>query len=296
MAGDLVLVAGATGALGRHAVNELKARGYRVRAAARDAMRLAALGPDEVRVCDLTSPATLDGIAEGCRYVLSAAGARMTLGNWGDRSGFTAVDDLGNRALLEQAKRARVERFVYVSLAGALALRRTEYAQTHERFVNTLAASGISHAVVRPTGLFSFFLELQAATRRGPLFVPGDGCAKTNPIHERDAARACVEALSGTRTQMAVGGPETFTRQRLYELAFESLSKRPDVRKAPGWLFRAPLPLLRLAQPRLAALFEFGLAVNGVDVIAPSYGEERLGDYLRAAARAGASLTSAVRV
>lgn len=209
----------------------------------------------------------------------------MTLGSWGDRKGFSEVDDHGNRALLAQAKRARVERFVYVSLAGALALRHTEYARAHERFASTLAESGVSHAVVRPTGLYSFFVELLDAARRGPLVAPGDGSARTNPIHERDAARACVEALSGTQTQLPVGGPETFTRQRLMELAFESLSKRPNVKKAPGWMFRAPLPLLRLAQPRVAALFEFGLAVSGVDVIAPAYGELRLGDYLRAAAR-----------
>jgi uncharacterized protein YbjT (DUF2867 family) len=281
---DLVLLAGATGAIGRHAATLLRHRGFRVRALGRQPDSLAAVDADEIHVGDLTQPDTLRDAASGCRFVLSAAGARMSLGAWRERASFPEVDDLGNRALLQEARRSRVEKFVYVSVAGALPLRGSVYVQSHERFVQTLAQSGLPYAVVRPTGLFCFFLQLLDAARRGPLFLPGDGAARTNPVHEADAARACVDALLAPELQIVAGGPEIFTRARLLELVFEAISRPPRVKKAPEWLFRAPLPLLRPAQPRIAALLEFGLAVSRVDVIAPAYGQQRLGDYLRAAA------------
>lgn len=284
---DLVLLAGASGAIGRHAVGELQRSGYRVRATGREVGRLAALGAEECRCADLTQPESLRGIAEGCRYVISTAGARMTLGLWSEKAPFEAIDHLGNRALLKEARAAGCEKFVYVSLAGALALRHTAYAQAHERFVTTLAESGTSYCVVRPTGLFSFFRELLHAAGKGPLFSPCDGRARSNPIHEADAARAVVEALSSPETQLTVGGPEVLTRGRIFEMVFEAHGKPPNVKRAPGWLIRAPLPMLRAVQPRIAALVEFGLAVSEVDVIAPCYGTRRLGDYLRAAAREG---------
>lgn len=208
----------------------------------------------------------------------------MTLREWADRASFEDVDHRGNAALLEQAVRARVQKFVYVSVAGALTLRHTAYVQAHERFVHTLAASGLEYCVVRPTGVFAFFLELLAAARRGPLPALGEGLARTNPIHEDDVAKACVEALSAEHRQFPVGGPETFTRARLLEMMFEAHGKPPKLRSMPAWLLRGPARVMGPLQPRLAGLIEFGLAVSQADVIAPAYGALRLGDYLRTAA------------
>jgi uncharacterized protein YbjT (DUF2867 family) len=165
-------------------------------------------------------------------------------------------------------------------------MRQTAYVQAHERFVHTLAASGLEYCVVRPTGVFAFFLELLAAARRGPLPALGHGLARTNPIHEDDVAKACVEALSEERRQFPVGGPETFTRARLLEMMFEAHGRLAKLRSIPPWLLSASAKLMSPWQPRLAGLIEFGLAVSQTDVIAPVYGTRRLGDYLRTAARA----------
>jgi uncharacterized protein YbjT (DUF2867 family) len=249
----------------------------------RQAEALEVLGAEETVVADLLNPGSVRGACEGVDAVVSCAGAPLNLG-WTDKAGFHRVDFRGHLPLIEEARRAGVGKFVYVSLAGAMALRQTEYAQAHERTVTTLAESGLRYTIVRPTGLFRFFLEMQRLAKRGLLILPGDGGARTNPIHEADAARACGDAIESDDTQIIAGGPEVFTRRRIAEMAFESLGRRPNVAAVPGALFGPAIAGLRLLHPRLGAVGEFGVAVSRVDCIAPAYGTRRLGDYFRAAA------------
>jgi uncharacterized protein YbjT (DUF2867 family) len=281
-----VLVAGATGQLGRQVAGELGRRGWRVRALTRDPVRLAALGlPAEAALRgDLTDPASLRAACAGVDAVVSCAGASMRLGGLGDRRGFMEVDWAGNRALLEAARAAGVRRFVYVSVFGAERLRGTVYVDAHERFVDALAASGMDHAVVRPTGFFSFLGELVRMAAKGRGAVIGDGRARTNPVHEADVAAACADALAGTERRIDVGGPDTFTRRELVELAFRAVGRTPRIMTVPPGAFRAVAALARPLNPRIAALLEFGTEVSLADCVAPARGTRRLEDHFRAVA------------
>lgn len=277
-----VAVSGATGALGREVAALLSGQGVRVRALGRNERRLEAAPAAERRVIDLLSPGTLAGVCHGARALVICSGASMQFGRWRDRASFHSVDYLGNLSLLGEARRAGVRKVIAVSLAGALAVRQTEYARAHEQFVQALHASGLDHCVVRPTGFFSTFAALLGLAARGVGAVTGTGHARTNPIHESDVARACLEALETNERQLVVGGPEVFTRARLAELAFDALSRPPRVVRVPGWVVQTAVAgPLGWANPRLAALVRFGVAVSATDVIAPAYGTRRLGDYLR---------------
>jgi uncharacterized protein YbjT (DUF2867 family) len=164
-----------------------------VRALARNASKLSKLGVDETVTADLTRVEMLRGRCDGVDAVISCAGASMNLNNFGDRESFYKIDFQGNLNLLTEAKKTRNIKFVYVSLAGADGLRQTEYADAHEKFVEALQASGVRHAVVRPTGFFGFNLELSKFVAKGRGLVIGKGNCKSNPIHEADVALACVE-------------------------------------------------------------------------------------------------------
>lgn len=277
-----VVVSGATGALGREVAALLSREGARVRALGRCRQRLEAVHAAERRVADLLSPGTLTGACDGARALMICSGASMQLGGWRDRASFHSVDYLGNLSLLGEARRAGVRKVIAVSLAGALAVRRTEYAQAHEQFVQALEASGMETCVVRPTGFFSTFAALLGLAARGVGAVAGSGHARTNPIHEGDVARACLDALETHERQLVVGGPEVFTRARLAELAFDALSRPAHVVHVPGWVLETAVAVpLGWANPRLAALVRFGVAASATDIIAPAYGTRRLGDYLR---------------
>ena len=71
-----VLVAGATGYLGKAVVRELKARGHFVRALARSPEKLSSLQGsfDEVVTAQVTEPKTLAHVCDGMDVVLSSIG------------------------------------------------------------------------------------------------------------------------------------------------------------------------------------------------------------------------------
>ncbi len=283
-----ILLAGASGQLGRHVVHELKQRGYAVRAITRDRNRLMNTAADEIHETDLFDAHKMGWIADQCNAVISCAGASMqmdmgSMNAWRDRRSFNAIDWQGNLRLLEEAQRANVNKFVYVSLAGGEQMRQVEYADAHERFVEALRASGLQHTVVRPTGFFGFMLEILRYAEKGMGVVMGDGQRQTNPIHEADAARACVEALTLDKADFPVGGPDVFTRREITELAFEAIDKPMRLMNVSPAVFKAMVSPLKLINPRLHALMVFGATVTQVDCVAPAYGHKRLSDYFRAA-------------
>jgi len=279
-----VLVAGATGRLGRRIVPELKRRGYDVRAIVRPRSSLGPLARHVERVvtADITDPASLAGACRDVDVVVSCAGAAMTLGNAGDRSTFHQVDCVGNGNLLNEAEIAGVQRFVYVSVHYSGALRHTAYVEAHEDFVRRLTTSPIEYTVMRPTGYYSFFDDIVRLAARGKVPIIGDGTARTNPIHEQDLAEACVSAIEEPEQQeIELGGPAIYTREEIAELAFEALGRPMRTMKVPVSVLRAAGWAMRPFNARLAGLLEFGAMVSQVDAIAPRRGTRDLLWYFR---------------
>lgn len=115
------LVVGASGLIGGEVVGLLKARGHYVRTRSRDPGRAAKLKAmaDDVRLGDATLPGTLDGVCAGIECVVSALGALVSPSAKGTRS-FADVDLAANLALLAEAKRAGVRRYIYVGVHTGL--------------------------------------------------------------------------------------------------------------------------------------------------------------------------------
>src|SRR6185312_6862982 len=101
-----VLVAGATGYLGKHVARALKERGAWVRALIRNPQQRSALLPwvDDFAVAQVTRPPTLCRVADGVDAVFSSIGITR------QREGFTfeEVDYQGNVNLLTAASRQSV--------------------------------------------------------------------------------------------------------------------------------------------------------------------------------------------
>jgi uncharacterized protein YbjT (DUF2867 family) len=271
-----VLIAGATGSIGGEVLRLSKERGYRVTALARSAARLRD-DADRVIAFDATN-----GIPElaGHDAVVSSLGAPVAFGHK-DRTSFRNVDFAANLNLLKAAKRAGIQRFVYVSMHVEPGYASTAYVLAHEEFVNALETSGLSYTIVRPTGVFSAFRDFIPMARRGLIVVPGDGSARTNPVHQTDVARQCVEAIAAGPRDIQIGGPDTLTRRGIAELAFAAVHKKPRILKIPASLMELGGSLTRMANPRLGEMIEFVSRVATIDCIAPPLGSERLSDYFQ---------------
>lgn len=280
-----VLVAGATGALGREVVAALVASGVRVRALTRQAALPAPMremGVEHARG-DVTRPASLRGVCDGVDGVFSCAGAPLALG-LAAPAAFSSVDGHGNVALFEEARRAGVRDAAYVAVfAGAArdALAGLDYVRAHERVVAWLGASGMRATIVRPTGFFSVFTEIVRMAARGRAMVIGDGSARTNPVHEADVAAAALDGWRRGAAEVNVGGPTVLTREAIARLALDAVGRPPRVARVPAGAFRAVAAAMRPFHPRLAALLAFGTEVSVRDVVAPALGRRELADHCR---------------
>jgi uncharacterized protein YbjT (DUF2867 family) len=277
-----VLVAGGAGALGAHVVRLLKARGYWVRVLTRRRERAGALGADEVVVADATRPETLAGVCRDVDVVVSSLGQSVSPRFDCLRPGYHAVDYVGNHALLQQAREAKVGRFVYVSVFGAYESARGAYLKAHADIGREVRQSGLGYAIVEPTGFFSAYRAFFNLARSGTAVLLGDGRARTNPIHDADLAEVCVEAVaSHEEGDVPAGGPDTLTRREVFELAFAALDRKPRIFRAPAGMPGLLGTLMHPFAPRPAELMEFVGHINRSDAVAPVRGTRRLADHYR---------------
>jgi uncharacterized protein YbjT (DUF2867 family) len=282
-----VLVAGATGRIGREVVRTLAADGHAIRTFSRDperASELRAIGAHDVHVGDASVPGTLAGTCDAIDVVCSAMGASVSASALGMRS-YADVDRAANLALLAEAVRAGVRRFVYVGVHTERGYADTAYIRAHRDVEDAVRASGLEHGFVRPTGLHGTLLELLELSRRGVLPVFGDGSAKTNPVHEADVAAALVAAaVAPGSTETSAGGPDVLTRREIAELAFTVRGATPRIVKLPLWAAHAGARATTLVDRRLGEFLAFAALVSTTDCVAPVVGERRLRDSFAAAA------------
>ncbi len=272
-----VLVAGATGHLGRALVAELRERGHHVRALVRDAARAPAA--DDVAVADAARD-PLDAAVAGADAVFSVLGGTSRFDR-GPRRPFRELDTAPNLALLRAAERAGAERFGYVTLLGADRLRGNAYVDAHEDVVDALRASPLAAAIVRANGFFSAYDEMLDMARKGRARVLGDPACRSNPIDDAELAVACADALEAGAVEVEVGGPETLTRAEEVELANAAVGRPARAKRMPGVVPRAGAVLLRPVDPRRAAMLDFLRRICSIDMIGPPHGTRTLGEYLR---------------
>lgn len=283
-----VLVAGATGYLGRFVVQAFKERGYWVRALTRDEDRLRHRGPftspsigtddvDEVFVGELTDPATLAGLMDGIDIVFSSVG----ISRQRDRLTFEQVDYQCNHTLIELARAAEVEKFVYVSMQGADKPDLSGLAITvaHEKVVEELKSSELDYRIVRPCGYFSDMGVLLTMAKRGRSFLVGDGSNKMSPIHGRDLGRVCVDAAEGDELEVEAGGPQVMTQREAAELAFDVLQKPVKISVVPLWAASGLVRVVRLLSKQFGDLAEFIVVAGEVDGVGPPLGATTLRSY-----------------
>jgi len=284
-----VLVAGATGYLGKYAVRAFKRRGYFVRVLTRSEERLREAGPftapalseadfDEVFVGEVTQPETLGGLMDGIDLVFSSIG----ISRQRDRLTFEQVDYQCNRNLIDLAEQAGVKRFIYVSMQGAENIMDLAITRAHEKVVDALKASSMDYRVVRPCGYFSDMGVLYDMAKRGRSFLVGEGTNLMNPIHGRDLAEVCVDTAEGDEREVEAGGPDVMTQRAAAELAFEVAGNPPKITVIPLWLARGLARFIGLLSTQFGDLAEFIVTAGEIDGVGPRRGTTTLREYFEA--------------
>jgi len=275
-----VLVAGATGYLGRYVLQEFKEQEYWIRALARNATKLENLTEyiDEKFIGEITDSNSLSGICKDMDIVFSSIGITKQK----DGLSYMDVDYQANMNLLDEAKKSGVKKFMYVSVLNGDKLRYLKICEAKEKFVAELKNSGLDYCIIRPNGFFSDMSEFLKMANKGKIYLFGDGNQKSNPIHGEDLAKVCIDAIENKEDEIEVGGPETLTHNKITELAFNAIGKKTKVIHIPDWIRRLALKVGKLfMSSKSFGPVEFFMNVMAMDMIAPRYGTHHLIDFFK---------------
>jgi uncharacterized protein YbjT (DUF2867 family) len=229
--GKLVTVFGGSGFIGRHIVQALSQRGYRVRAAVRRpdlATHLQPLGaPGQIMPvqANLRYRWSVDRAVQGADAVVNAVGILAPSG----KQSFDAVQAFGPRAIAEAARAAGISCVTHISAIGANTESTSAYARSKAVGEAGILETLPDSVILRPSIVFgpedNFFNQFAGMVRVSPaLPLIGGGATKFQPVYVCDVAEAVAKAVGGDLSAGAIyelGGPEQKSFKECLELMLE---------------------------------------------------------------------------
>jgi NADH dehydrogenase len=234
MASDIHAVTGAFGYSGRHIADLLLARGERVRSLTGHPNRPDPFGGRvEVQAFEFDEAGRMRAALEGVRVLYNTYWVRFAHGGT-DHA--LAVER--SIRLFRAAREAGVERIVHVSITNPSLDSPLPYFKGKAEVERALAATGISHAILRPAVFFGgrdvLINNIAFLLRRLPVFGLAPGSYGLQPVHVEDMARLAVDQGQGrTSLTMDAVGPETFGFDELVRLVRRAIGSRALVAPVP---------------------------------------------------------------
>ena len=245
-----VLVVGGTGTLGRQIVRRALDEGHEVRCMVRSPRKASFLTEwgCELTRGDLLEPASLDYALEGQQVLIDAATARAT-----DPGSAFEIDWTGKQNLFAAARRAQVNRVVFVSLLAAAQHPMVPLMEIKACTEQWLAASDMEYTILQGVafmqGLISQFAipVLESQT----VWVSGSPTPLAY-MNTQDMARFAVAALNRPQTvrqAFPVVGPRAWTTGEITQLCERFTGKDARVVRVPPALIKGMRSLANFFEP-----------------------------------------------
>ena len=239
-------------------MKELCAAGYEVVAADLKERRIEGLrGEYAFRSIDATNPESLKGLCDGADVVIT------TMGLTGASTRFTAydIDQRGNLNLYEEAKRAGVKKFNYISVISCDEPGAEKVPLLHAKYLveQEIKQQPMDWVIYRPTGYFYDIAKVfKPYVDKGEMqLLKGYGKVRANVVDCPDFARFIVAHMCDKNVTYNVGGKETYSYEEMAKLCFDAAGKPLKIKWAPIWLFGilANLPKIKKAGKHDIILF-----------------------------------------
>ncbi|MEC7948264.1 MAG: NAD(P)H-binding protein [Myxococcota bacterium] len=261
-----VLLAGATGAVGRALVPVLQASGWRVRGASRDPerARAGATALDWVRL-DVDIPATMAPALDGC------GAAFFLVHGMSDGPGFVERERAAAEAFAAAAADAGLARIVYL---GGMVPEGVPSDHLRSRLeTGRILREGavpcveLRAGMVVGPGSVSWQIVRDIAVRLPVQILPAWLESRSQPVALADVCQVLVTALGlpleGDAVALDVPGPETLRAGEILQRVGDVLGRRPVQLRVPlmsPGLSAHWLRLVTRADPRVSAALVHGLA------------------------------------
>ncbi|MEO1033305.1 MAG: SDR family oxidoreductase [Bacteroidota bacterium] len=274
----IVLLAGATGYLGNYIAQEMILRGIAGRLVVRNPEKLQHIGSSKLQIvkAQVTDFQTLKGICKDVDTVISTVGITRQK----DGLTYMDVDYQANLNLLREAQKSGVRKFIYISVINGNKHRDLKIMEAKEAFVDELKNSGLDYTIVRPNGFFSDMKDFLDMSKKGRVFLFGNGEQLMNPIHGEDLAKVCLKLINDPVKEISIGGPEILSQNEIASMAFKANNKKVKILHLPEWTRKLTIYLLRnLTKVETYGPIEFFLTLMKEDSVAQRYGNHKLKDF-----------------
>ncbi len=274
-----IVVAGGTGFLGRHISRKLLDAGFDVTVLSRhpeSASKIPELAGANATKGDVTDAGSLTGTLEGAFGVVMAA----QFSNHPvevPRKGLTYdnYDRRGTENLLAEADRAGVQRFFYVSGAGANPFSDKAWYRAKGRAEEAITSSGLTYGILRPSWAYGpedrALNRFELISRFSPV-IPQLGVKpqKIMPVYVEDIADAVATIFSDDEAWgrvYEIGGPDVLTMHEVIETLLEVLGRKRLILPLPVALLKiTTAPLVALPKPLMTPFgIEFAVQDGLVD-------------------------------
>ena len=265
----MILVVGATGALGNALCKQLLAQGKSVRGLARTPEKAAAikqLGVDVVHG-DLRDTTSLRRACAGVDQVVATA--HSIFGRGADASKY--VDLQGHKDLIDVAKAAGVRQLVYVSALGAAPDSKVPFFRIKYEVEQYLCSSGLTFVILRPTAFMESHAHMligEPILQKGKVSLFGKGNNPRNFVAADDMARFVMIALADPRAAgqlIKVGGPENWTNMDVVGLYEQISGRQAKVSHVPLGILRVMSRLIRPFHPGLSQAMQSSILFDTTD-------------------------------
>ena len=219
MAANKILLAGATGYLGKFITKELVEKEYDVKIIVRNKEKVDLEAKNfTILEAQVTQPETLEGVCKNIDVVISTVGITRQK----DGLTYMDVDFQSNVNLIDEAKKEGVKKIIYISVLNSEKLRHLKICEAKEKLGDYLKSSGMDYCIIRPNGFFSDMKDFLNMAKTGKVYLFGDGKLKLNPIHGKDLAKEVANAIRNDEKEINIGGPDLLSQNKIAELALRA--------------------------------------------------------------------------
>ncbi len=241
----LVTVFGGSGFVGRHVVDALARRGYRVRVAVRKPeiayymQPLGNIGQIQLVQANIRHRWSVERAVKGADYVVNLVGILAE----GGKQRFNTVHAIGAKHVAEVAAAAGLP-LLHMSALGADLQSASEYARTKAEAERQVLSVKPDAVILRPSVIFGpedqFFNKFASMSRFSP-FMPliGGGKTQFQPVYVGDVAEVIARAVEGklqAGKAYELGGAEVLTLRRCMEISLEVIGRKRAFINLPWWV------------------------------------------------------------
>jgi uncharacterized protein YbjT (DUF2867 family) len=234
-----LLIIGGTGTLGRQIVLQALTKGYQVRCLVRNFRKANFLKEWGVELVygDLNKPETIPPCLKGISAIIDASTSRPN-----EFNSLKKVDWDGKLCLIEAAKAANIQRFIFFSAQNVEQFDNIPLMKLKYGIENKLKKSGIPYTIFRLTGFYQGLIEQYAIPilENLPIWVTNENTS-VSYMDTQDIAKFCLRSLQLPQTinqTFFLSGLKGWVSSEIINLCEQLAGQSARVQKVPSFLLK----------------------------------------------------------